>query len=1524
MALTLQQKKLREQVQRSKLIETNSVIRSQLSSGVPIETIAQQVSPGSGLDPMDVLGAMSLAETHQMTPNAAINVLPSLMKQTYGDQFNKSDVVRSYFTESQAFKLPTATKDVTGLKEDVATEEKQILDLKKSKQAGIPHRELRSTLFSMPGGLGQANTITRGLAIARAEASWYNEDPSKKKFLEGIMKAETEEEKESLRFNRTRDMLDNEVARVQGVRDWERRQEALASDTPGVWESKKNAWSSGSADVSAAALDASSDVLRTIGTVFQSDSFLNTSGNLAKWARAYHKASQEPDLAIESVNAFDDTVNSFLRNTPYVGTSVAVAIASPDKLTPAALFFTSAAMEGSGIRQQSLDNGISEESARLRGWVGGSVNGLIEAWGGGAAKYDPRKLGKRLASFPKKITKNALTEIFKEEVPQEIVSSVFSGDVPMTDSQEIDWDEVTSRFMLLARDTAFTSAMFTSASSSVSEIAKWDKRRLANRDTVQAMNDAINFTIAQQEETVVQEPSEVAKEEVVEVDKEVDDIVVESEIETANVEELVSNTASYGVVKQKDGKYAVLDWETQQEIDVDLSKKKANRIATGLNSNELEIASSRPRDVLPTAQDIETLNHGQLLSIVFKKVSQQSQKIVKETSKAIAAIGKDLSIYQKTALRGLDISESQRNSLLNKVATATTDKERTQAVQAIEGVKEIAKKNKATARFKKLRQAVNRASKKKVSDGGIHHKAHKIIGDLLKNYTTLSPKILNSVKRTKDYLDGIRNDVASNTSEKYAEGLIPRTISNKFSELASTKISDMDSSQIEDLNNEIQRFLKLSQSYGKLATSQKVKKLKNFLNNSTANVKIKKDIKTRRKFSPKRGMVKKISDALVGIKNDDIYTIATRIWGKFDPITSIVMEGRRNQLGLTLKYTDMLRGGIEAGQISTDMLKQWSPTMHQIPVSQRVKDIFGSGTHLYNVTVAGSPQQFTMAELMSFAMHTRNSYNLGQAVKNGIATREGEMGKLTEQEFVEMSSIVEADPAAKSFIDFLESFYIEMGQDINKTSREVDGIDIATIDNYFHVEYLPEGGVVGTEYVRDALIDEDGRLKSRTSSRRPVMVRDIFEVIAEDMRAISQFAGTTEAVRQLRSLVNYAPFRNKLRSVGQEIVLEELDSRVRNFQRERQAPAGDIERAVSKIDSGMAQAVLTNPIIWALQPTSAVLYGTEASFKYTKAIATRVSTEEIALFNKNWTLFRTREEGIGASKSIASPSTIKKIFTGTGNIRDKALSGMHKGDISGVSRAGKITMAEMSDKQLEGSSLEWWKNYGVEPSTLEFNSQEYWNAFNDRADYLVTRTQPMFFDENKSSFTGSDNTYTRSLTRFRSFTDQIGRIIRRQKAMVETGDIGKAEAAKNIGIAYSLISVISVSMRALFDMMLGRKKEDGEFLTDLITSPLSLVPFVGYPAKQIASALLGQEVTAPELSAMPLIMMESIFKHSLDVAKGVRFSLDDELIKSGPNRGKWKSEQFFKDGIKGVTSDYLTLHGVPLRTVQKIEWWKDK
>ena len=1529
---------LLDRVNRKKLVDTNQVIRNQLSAGVSVDDIAKQVG-GEGLPSKQILASMSVAETHHMEPGEAFSMLPSILSMTYGKKFNLDDIVKNFFTQSEEFQLPYKSLSLTQLAEQVKEEEKFIPKFSEEAAGFLPEPPIP---VLNAGAFNQAFMLNGGIIRKSFEQRWFGEDISKEQFFKGMLKVETEEERDKLRSGRFMVLVGREQERIQKLKDTEARLKTLKTDAPGVWQSKLNAWEAGSGRVAQSALDVSSEMVGILGKAFDSSKLDNISKGLNDWARAYHKAIMSTEFMTVPVNTFDEMANSFLQNAPYSGIAIVAAIFSPDKVTPFAIFGIGAAVEGSEIKQQSLDKGLSEKSSRVRGWIGGTVNGIIEAIGGGAAKYDPRKFSRRLIDFPGKLTKVVLTEIFREEIPQETISMLLTEDTPRLENGEIDWERVVDRFAVIARDTAFTSAILTNVTTVTNEAVQWDRKRLLNKQVDKAIHDAVGFIASEQEgspkvtisdeidwsfmtgqqEAIVAPGGAVgAITEAEAVEAQEDEIVVETTPEAEEIEDLIDETPVYDIVREPDGLYTIIDLETQEEIMTGLKRKKAKVEANALNSGFPPPRHSY-RAWLPTSEDIETLSHTKLLRAVFKKVSKFTRKAVADTTKSIIGLHKDLAGYTIEQLNKLDISEGKRNTLLRKLASAKTDKQVQAMLHTVLTFREQARHIKAEANFKKLRRFINRASRKRISNGGIHFNIYETLTELLNNYTTLSPKILNTLKRAETHIDKLRENVSERFESAYAETMIPKKITGKLKELAGTPLKEMNADQIEELNNTLKHYLKLNQTYSNLLNNRKMREAKNYLDNAVANIKLPTKERRGKRFTPKRGVWKKMWDTFGGIHNDDIYTIANRIWGKFNPITQLVINSRRQQIDLTMKYTDMLRGIMGKAEITIDQLKEWSPAMAVFSNLESIKQKVGRGVQLQTIKIGEELYEFTIAELMSLAMHSRNTYNITQIARNGIATRDERIGQLGPEAFSEMMGIIENDPAIQSFVESLESFYLEMSKDMNNISRKLEGRDIANVENYFHVEYVSEGGVIGTEYTRGALLDEDGRLKPRTSSKRPVIIRDIFEVITEDVAAISQFVGMAEGIQKLRMLANYGPFRQALRDANAEHILKSMDERIHSVQITRQPFSGALEKAVTKIDRGVAQAVLLNPAIWVLQPFSMVLYATEADMKYMKAITPKLGASLESLFNDNWSFYRARKEGLGAAKSLASPSTTRKMFVGSGNINDKAMAGLHKGDLIGVSRAGQVTIAEMSDPQLTGKSRQWWKNYGVMPSGLDFGSESYWEAFNDRADYLVTLTQPMFFAENKSHFTNSDNPLVRSLARFRGFIDQIGRIIRRSISDAKYGNISRVEAMQNIGIAVTLVSIVSATVKYLWDLLLGKKKEEGDFMRAVLTGPLAVIPFVGYPAKQIADALLGGKRASPEVSTMPLMLVNSILKHSWQTARGLRYAFDDEFIQSGPNAGEKKSEQYLKDGIQGVMSDFLMLHGVPTRTIERIDWWK--
>jgi len=391
-----------------------------------------------------------------------------------------------------------------------------------------------------------------------------------------------------------------------------------------------------------------------------------------------------------------------------------------------------------------------------------------------------------------------------------------------------------------------------------------------------------------------------------------------------------------------DNEFVVIDWETQNEVQTGLSREGAQDMANRLNADETSVETKRTRDVLPTEQDIEVLTHRQLLSLVLKKAGQQATKVARQTTKNIIAMGTGASRYIETTLRGLDISKGQFNALMRKLAKIGNSADNlADIILAVEAIKYTNERNKEVKGFNKRKQFVNRASKKRLNEGGIHHRVYDVLSDLLNKYTTLSPKIRASIAKSKKFLDDVRGHPRMRHAAEWLQGQMPESLINRFNQLAFNEGGDRRSMQdvfdkdgnlveeglsldeLKELNSLIDRYLHINQTFSNILENQKIRKMKNWLNGLVGNIKLTDKFNPKsniRRFLPKRGMFKKTLDFAVGIKNYDLYTTAHAIWGRFNPVGKLVRSGRRKQLALTIKYRDQLLKIFRDNGITTDIL----------------------------------------------------------------------------------------------------------------------------------------------------------------------------------------------------------------------------------------------------------------------------------------------------------------------------------------------------------------------------------------------------------------------------------------------------------------------------------------------------------------------------------------------------------------------------------------------------------------------------
>ena len=176
---------------------------------------------------------------------------------------------------------------------------------------------------------------------------------------------------------------------------------------------------------------------------------------IGDWSRLMHRALQEPEMQPVIENTFDKYFGGAVETGPFLGAAIGSAALSGGATLPATIsgFLVAYGVEGNNIYQTSLDQGRSERESRIRGTVGGMINGGIEIAGGGGAKYlraarmsAINKLGKA-RYFGRRVLHTALAEGLKEEVPQELVGMVLGGDPPRNPDGSIDYTATAMRLI---------------------------------------------------------------------------------------------------------------------------------------------------------------------------------------------------------------------------------------------------------------------------------------------------------------------------------------------------------------------------------------------------------------------------------------------------------------------------------------------------------------------------------------------------------------------------------------------------------------------------------------------------------------------------------------------------------------------------------------------------------------------------------------------------------------------------------------------------------------------------------------------------------------------------------------------------------------------------------------------------------------------------------------------------------------------------------------------------------------------
>lgn len=934
----------------------------------------------------------------------------------------------------------------------------------------------------------------------------------------------------------------------------------------------------------------------------------------------------------------------------------------------------------------------------------------------------------------------------------------------------------------------------------------------------------------------------------------------------------------------------------------------------------------------PASQFESGMTSLQVLNATMKKAEFVSNKAFLEGAREIVKTHKNLAKFAAEKLKGLDVTQAERNRLMGFVASNRTPLQKVHAIASIEMLAEKVEQRKALNELKSAIKETKTKIGKTMQDGGIRPEFANKLNTLIDSFSTtkISQWRIKDIGSLKAHLENIKEGISNNLDydaeyrASLAESLIPASRMKHLDRLTKSSIHLLKPTDIRAITTEIQRLVHLSNTKNRLILQKRAREEGETLNSIMEEQKgvrnESRKLKTDRfgESIQKAGIARSFWRHVAGMKNYDVKTLVMAIEGGDEATVAKVLndffrKGRNEKWLHVQTIADLIDKRLAEKGVTNRDLALYSPNFQRIfrgERGQHIRGLFGVKAKLHRVKVAGKVRAFTMDELASFFMHGESEFNRTAMFNEGVADPHRKLGKLTPEELGNITRIVQADKTAKAMTDIFTEIAETINKDaINKVSRNLKGIDIADVVNYYTVERLKKGGVAGNQQYRISLLETESFLRERTGSKNPIVIRPLSTVLGATIEGVSEYVGMAEPLRQAKNILNYRPWQTVVDNKGHESQRKLVDELIKRV--EDKGSVGEEQNIAGGILRNIPRAILVEPGIFLGQLFSEVLYAnTDIPTKY--LVGNPVpSNAEAQRMMKNFPWAWGRRHIGSASieaRDITKSDAMLRLFTGKQSFKNLAISPLSTIDIKAITYGWLATE-------------KWVKN----TTSLAPNTKEFYAEVNKRAHKAISESQPMFETENRSVLTSSRSPLFRSLVMFRSFIDQPLRQASRARIKLRNGKIKRVKFNLILGVIMAQFAAYTL-MRALVDFLIFRKKRSPyQILKDVALSPLRALNFIGFAAQRQADRLIdivrGEETKTrfrkSELEGLVGKFVNETADSVKDFTDGVAFMGTDETVQSGKNKGRLKSDVLIQKGIIGLGTKAALIFGVPVPLAQK-------